>query len=73
MGGHNVPEEIVRRRYNKGIRNFFKLYQPLADTWRLYNNSYPSGPKLIAKGGVKTKENVYNTDLWNIMREKYYE
>ena len=22
MGGHNVPEEIVRRRYNKGIRNF---------------------------------------------------
>ncbi|UJS15972.1 MAG: hypothetical protein L3J17_08560 [Candidatus Jettenia sp.] len=33
MGGHNVPEEIVRRRYNKGIRNFFKLYKPLADTW----------------------------------------
>ena len=73
MGGHNVPEEIVRRRYNKGIRNFFKLYQPLTDTWRLYNNSYPSGPKLIAKGGVKTKENVYNTNLWNVMREKYYE
>lgn len=73
MGGHNVPEEIVRRRYNKGISNFFKLYKPRANTWRLYNNSYPSGPKLFAKGGVKTKEIIYDTDLWNTLREKYYE
>jgi predicted ABC-type ATPase len=73
MGGHNVPEETVRRRYNKGINNFFQLYMPLADTWRLYNNSYPSGPELIVTGGGKTKEKVYDTDLWNIIREKYYE
>ena len=31
MGGHNVPEEIIRRRYTKGMRNFFRLYKPLAD------------------------------------------
>jgi predicted ABC-type ATPase len=73
IGGHNVPEEIVRRRYNKGIRNFFRLYKPLADTWRLYNNSYPSGPELIATGGKKTKEIVCDIDLWNIIRKKYYE
>ncbi len=40
MGGHNVPDEIVRRRYNKGIRNFFRLYKPLADTWFFYDNSF---------------------------------
>lgn len=73
MGGHNVPEETIRRRYTKGMRNFFRLYKPLADTWRLYNNAYPSGPELIATGGEKTGEKVYNTDLWNMMREKYYE
>ena len=30
-GGHNVPENIIRRRYEIGLKNFWKLYQPLAD------------------------------------------
>ena len=25
MGGHNVPEEIIRRRYQAGLKNFFNL------------------------------------------------
>ncbi len=42
MGGHDVPEETIRRRYNKGIENFFRLYQPLTDTWRMYDiRSHP--------------------------------
>ncbi|GAX59862.1 hypothetical protein SCALIN_C04_0350 [Candidatus Scalindua japonica] len=73
MGGHNVPEEIIRRRYTKGMRNFFGLYTPLADTWRVYDNSFQSGPVLIARGGENIKENIYNLDLWNVMRKKYYE
>lgn len=47
-GGHHVPPETVERRYYGGIRNFFELYQPLADTWRIYNNTEPGGAKLIA-------------------------
>lgn len=35
-GGHHVAEDVVRRRYAKGISNFFSLYQPLAPTWRVY-------------------------------------
>src|SRR3989338_4414408 len=31
MGGHDVPEETIRRRYHAGIKNFFRLYKPLAD------------------------------------------
>lgn len=50
FGGHNVPEEDVRRRYEKGMRNFFNLYQPLAATWRIYDNSKPAGPRLVARG-----------------------
>lgn len=50
FGGHNVPEEDVRRRYEKGLRNFFNLYQPLASTWRIYDNSKPVGPRLVARG-----------------------
>lgn len=68
MGGHNVPEETIRRRYNKGVNNFFRLYMPIADTWRLYDNSCPSVPELIATG-EKAGEKVYATNLWNGMRE----
>jgi len=35
LGGHDVPEETVRRRYHRGMKNFFELYQPLATRWRL--------------------------------------
>jgi predicted ABC-type ATPase len=38
-GGHNVPEEDVRRRYRRGIRNLFQVYRPLLDSWVVYDNS----------------------------------
>lgn len=38
-GGHNVPEETIRHRYQSGIKKFFIHYQDLADTWRLYDNA----------------------------------
>ncbi|MBN1505689.1 MAG: zeta toxin family protein, partial [Sedimentisphaerales bacterium] len=46
QGGHNIPEEIIRRRFDAGLRNFERLYQKLVDTWALYNNS-ESTPRLI--------------------------
>lgn len=48
MGGHNVPEETIRRRYHAGLNNFFQLYRQIADTWRIYDNSQESTPQLIA-------------------------
>jgi predicted ABC-type ATPase len=47
MGGHNVPEYVVRRRYNRGVSNFPKLYRPLTDFWAIYDNS-TDAPNLIA-------------------------
>jgi predicted ABC-type ATPase len=38
-GGHNVPEPTIRRRFDVGLRNFFDLYLPLCDSWRLFDNS----------------------------------
>lgn len=38
-GGHNVPEEVIRRRFHAGLRNFRQEYQPLVDEWVLYDNS----------------------------------
>ncbi len=38
-GGHNIPEEIIIRRYHVGIENFFKLYSDKLDYWLFIDNS----------------------------------
>jgi predicted ABC-type ATPase len=63
-GGHDVPEEIIRRRYRKGVVNFFSLDQPMADTWGVYDNSALFDPVLIA-AGEKTTWGVLSHDLWH--------
>jgi len=64
LGGHDVPEETIRRRYNRGLWNFFALYQPLATTWRMYDNSRWMRPKLIASGRNSISETVCDRRLW---------
>ncbi|HET7395818.1 MAG TPA: zeta toxin family protein [Gammaproteobacteria bacterium] len=39
QGGHNVPEQVIRRRFHTGLENFNKFYAPLANAWALYDNS----------------------------------
>ena len=48
-GGHNIPENVVRRRYGMGLRYFFETYMPMCDRWILADNS--SSPfKVVAEG-----------------------
>ena len=47
QGGHHVPEPDIRRRFASGILNLFRIYQPLADIWQLYDGSRLP-PELIA-------------------------
>lgn len=51
-GGHDVPETVVRRRFDRSIRNFLLLYRSLGDSWMLFDNS-DATPVVIAfeKGG----------------------
>jgi predicted ABC-type ATPase len=49
-GGHDVPEETIRRRYAAGLRNLFRLYQPLSESWIVYDNSRPERPEIVAEG-----------------------
>lgn len=49
-GGHNIREDIIRRRYAAGISNLFRLYMREVDYWSIHDNS-ESPRKLIACGG----------------------
>ena len=64
MGGHNIPEDIVERRYYRGIANLFNLYMPICDTWMVVDNRDVI-PELIAEG-VKGGENmIINSYIWH--------
>ena len=52
-GGHNIPEETIRRRYNVGLKYFFRDYAPLCDRWILCDNSQPPFRE-VAEGNGRT-------------------
>ena len=64
-GGHDVQPETIRRRYHAGLVNFRNLYQPLSCTWRVYDASPLSGPRLAAWGRGKETVSVLNSTIWN--------
>ncbi len=55
MGGHDVPAESVRRRFEKGLHNLFHVYRPLLDSLIMFDNSTDE-PRIIAheKNGILT-------------------
>ena len=68
MGGHHIPEATIRRRYAAGVRNFFSVYEPLCDMWRVYNNVQVGAPLLISQ-----KENgalqIADNSIWTRLKE----
>ena len=39
QGGHDIPEAVIRRRFEAGLRHFETVYKPEVDTWALYDNA----------------------------------
>jgi len=70
LGGHHVPEETVRRRYDSGLRNLFRIYMKLADSWRIRDNSSPAGPRDIVTYNAGEGIKVWEPTTWEqIQRE----
>jgi predicted ABC-type ATPase len=67
-GGHEIPQQVVRRRYAAGWRNFLELYQPIADSWQVYDNSGME-ERLVAEGWSGEKTEVHDLELWSFIEE----
>ena len=67
-GGHNIPQDIIVRRYYEGIDNLFKIYMPIVDTWVLVNNS-ETPRSIVATGGKDQDTAVRNSVLFNTIEE----
>ncbi len=50
-GGHAVPPDDIRRRYQRGLANFFSLYSPIADSWEMHDNASPPARLIAARDG----------------------
>jgi len=72
MGGHDIAEKVVRRRFHKGIKNFFKHYRAIVDSWMLFDNS-GSTPRLIAEeksGKLKISDRELYDKILKLVEEK---
>jgi len=67
-GGHNIPEDVVRRRYERGRINLMQLYLPLCDTWVIYNNSGDE-PHLVAERPFNQQVIIYDSSIWQQITE----
>ena len=70
LGGHFVPEDTIRRRFKAGLTNFFKLYEPIADSWQMYDNSDVGSPASIASK-INNKLEINNSIHWQNLVEQY--
>ena len=69
-GGHSVPEATIRQRYRRSIQNFFRLYRPVVSTWRIYDNTQPDHPELVAEGDDTGTEVILKEAVWQQMQRE---
>jgi len=62
-GGHHVPDDTVRRRYTRSVRNFLELFRPVVTTWQVYDNSY--GDRRLIAFNNSFFDTVLAPDLWD--------
>jgi len=70
-GGHAVAEQVVRRRYDRSLRNFFDLYRSFADSWMMMDNSIRPRPRMIAKRYQNGRVRVSDSGTWTALRAEY--
>jgi predicted ABC-type ATPase len=65
-GGHNIPSDVIARRYIRGIENLFKIYIPLCNHWAVFDNSNEL-PILIAEGKMMDVK-VERFESWKLFK-----
>ena len=62
-GGHDIPEETIRRRYQVGINYFFNYYAPICERWILADNSQIPF-RVIAEGSKDEVINIRDKEIY---------
>lgn len=68
-GGHNIPGNVIERRYYRGIYNLFNLYIPISDRWMIVNNE-TIVPEPIAEGAIGIDNIIINEYIWQVINDQ---
>lgn len=68
-GGHDVPEAVARRRFDRSIRNFFVWYRRLADSWILFDNSGATPAVIALEKGRNLR--IMNREIYDSLIARY--
>ena len=66
-GGHDIPEETIRRRYQVGIDYFFHYYAPICERWILADNSQIPF-RVIAQGTKDEVISIKDQETYTLIR-----
>ena len=67
-GGHDIPKDVIIRRYWAGLNNLFDIYMPIVDSWILINNSQT--PRIIvALGGKNHTTRIEDKECFTKIKE----
>lgn len=67
-GGHNVPPDVIRRRYRAGLATL-DSYFTAVDTWQLFDNDDADrAALLVAEGEGDAEPIVHNPEAWMLLR-----
>lgn len=69
QNGHDIPDDVVERRYYRGISNLLNLYVSVVDNWIVIDNMN-AVPNIIARGSGKEDKIILNSDLWSVFLEQ---
>lgn len=69
-GGHDVHEEVVRRRFAAGLGNLLSLYDRAVDSWEVLDNSAMSGPRLLARRRARKRPEIVERTAWSALVEQ---
>ncbi|HWZ13834.1 MAG TPA: zeta toxin family protein [Mucilaginibacter sp.] len=65
-GGHNIPTDVIERRFYRGVKNLFELYMPICDKWIIID-SKDTVPEIIAEQSSVFGTIIKNSDIWEII------
>lgn len=71
QGGHDIPEPVIHRRYQRSMSNFFNIYRPVANSWLMLDNSSTDAPRPIAWRNVDGPLQIVKTGPWSRLRKQY--
>ena len=67
-GGHDIPYDVILRRYSKGIDNLFRLFMNEVDIWAIYDNSQYQRER-VAFGGKSMETKINDSNKFKIIRD----